>query len=183
MGIAHSRRFRNSYKHTAENCSFIGNGPQEASDELMNTRVETEKGADSGAEPLDAGGAGAAGVSVEGGHECDDRQGMLEVRGNADAEEQAQQEAHDAPLPQQAVTAGSTGGGRIGGGGSFLRRFGGTGEPLTTALLSAAYKEVPSGAEKTIEHVIDCWRTSKLRGLSHGCWQLDLPSWGINMKK
>jgi hypothetical protein len=35
-------------------------------------------------------------------------------------------------------------------------------EPLTTALLSAAYKEVPSGAEKTIEHVIDCWRTSKL---------------------
>ena len=35
-------------------------------------------------------------------------------------------------------------------------------EPLTTALLSAAYKEVPSGVEKTIEHVIDCWRTNKL---------------------
>ncbi len=35
-------------------------------------------------------------------------------------------------------------------------------EPLTTALLSAAYKEVPCRAEKTIEHVIDCWRTSKL---------------------
>ena len=95
----------------------------------------------------------------------------------------SKKQAHDALLPQQAVTAGSTGGGRIGGGGSFLRRFGGTGEPLTTALLSAAYKEVPSGAEKTIEQVVDCWRTSKLRGLSHGCWQLDLPSWGINMKK
>ena len=35
-------------------------------------------------------------------------------------------------------------------------------EPLTTALLSAAYKEVPSGAEQTIERVIECWRTSKL---------------------
>ena len=35
-------------------------------------------------------------------------------------------------------------------------------EPLTTALLSAAYKEVPSGAEQTIERVLECWRTSKL---------------------
>ncbi len=35
-------------------------------------------------------------------------------------------------------------------------------EQLTTALLSAAYKEVPCRAEKTIEHVIDCWRTIKL---------------------
>ena len=34
-------------------------------------------------------------------------------------------------------------------------------EPLTTALLSAAYKEVPSGVEKAIDHVIDCWRMNK----------------------
>jgi|EP00802_Teleaulax_amphioxeia_P026851 hypothetical protein len=35
-------------------------------------------------------------------------------------------------------------------------------EPLTTAILSAAYKEVPSGAEQTIERVLECWRTNKL---------------------
>lgn len=34
-------------------------------------------------------------------------------------------------------------------------------EPLTTALLSEAYKEVPSGVEKAIDHVIDCWRMNK----------------------
>ena len=38
-------------------------------------------------------------------------------------------------------------------------------EPLTTALLSAAFKEVPSGAEQTIERVIECWRTNKLSAL------------------
>jgi hypothetical protein len=34
--------------------------------------------------------------------------------------------------------------------------------PLTHQALSAAYKELPSGAEQSIETVIQCWRTDKL---------------------